>query len=123
MRCRPNPPVLSGLQAVSWPIRWRWFPVHRCEVMEMRVSVQGPLGIVLAFQAVSGQDQPVRERVRIGVVRAVRSSEAVVFDPTVETWTLRVPVTWSVNTTRLIVTVVEEATGARGVAIVEPPGD
>jgi hypothetical protein len=53
----------------------------------------------------------------------LRSGATVDFDPTVETWTLEIPVTWSVNATRLIVTVIEEVTGALGVAIVEPAGD
>ena len=54
----------------------------------------------------------------------VRESGGTVdFDETVETWTLEVPVEWSVNTTRLIVTVVERVTGAHGVATIEPPED
>jgi VWFA-related protein len=55
MRYRPDLPVVSGLQAAIG--------------QTVRVSAQGLLGIVLAFQAASGQDQPVRERVRVGVIR------------------------------------------------------
>ena len=50
----------------------------------------------------------------------VNLERSVLFDITVDNWTLEIPVSWSVNTTRLIVTVVEAESGAHAVAMIDP---
>ncbi len=45
---------------------------------------------------------------------------SVLFDITVDTWTLEIPVSLSVNATRLIVTVVELDSDAHAVATIDP---
>jgi hypothetical protein len=94
-------------------------------VNDITLLLHAKIGIEPIIQALSNKG---RGRVQIIVVsespagrtQLANLERSVPFDITVDNWTMEIPVTCSVNATRLIVTVAELESGGHAVAAVDP---
>jgi hypothetical protein len=122
---KPPPGILPGAPAgPELPLEVSFSSVRR-SVASVSALLHAKIGIEPILDALSKKG---RGRVRVTVLsespagrrEIVNLERSVLFDITVDNWTLEIPVSWSVNTTRLIVTVVEAESGAHAVAMIDP---
>jgi hypothetical protein len=122
---KPPPGILPGAPAgPELPLEVTFSSVSR-NVSSTSAVLHAKIGIEPILDALSKKG---RGRVRLTVLsespagrrEIVNVERSVLFDITVDTWTLEIPLSWSVNTMRLIVTIVEAESGARAVATIDP---
>lgn len=122
---KPPPGILPGAPAgPELPLEVSFSSVRRSGA-SVSALLHAKIGIEPILDALSKKG---RGRVRVTVLsespagrrEIVNLERSVLFDITVDNWTLEIPVSWSVNTTRLIVTVVEAESGAHAVATIDP---
>lgn len=122
----PNaaPGVLSSAAGPELPLEVTFRNVQRSK-REVTAFLHAKIGIEPIFEAMSKRG---RGRVQIivesespaGRTQLVNLERVVSFDITVDNWTIEIPVTCSVNATRLIVTIGELESGGHAVASVDP---
>lgn len=122
---KPQPGLFQGAPAgPELPLEVTFSSVRR-SVSSVSARLHAKIGIEPILDALSKKG---RGRVRVTILsespagrrEIVNVERSVLFDITVDNWTLEIPVSWSVNTMRLIVTIVEAESGARAVATIDP---
>ncbi len=122
---KPPPGILPGAPAgPELPFEVTFSSVNRSPA-SISAILHAKIGIEPILDALSKKG---RGRVRVTVLsefpagrtEIVNLERSVLFDITVDNWTLEIPMGWSVNATRLIVTVVEIESGAHSVATIDP---
>jgi len=121
---KPPPGIFPGAPAgPELPLEVSFSSVRR-SVSSVSALLHAKIGIEPILDALSKKG---RGRVRVTVLsespagrrEIVNVERSVLFDITVDNWTLEIPVSWSVNTTRLIVAVVELESGAHSVTTID----